>query len=389
MSREDGGSSSSSSSVVVDDDKEDEQVAKEQSSLLHQETPVGDREPDPVATVGDNDDNDNVDNVKQFYRSVSAPVTSLELSDLNWIATLGVGGFGRVELVTVDNNGNNESFALKKMRKSDIGDAKQQQHILNEKTIMETCDSSFIVRLHKTFKDKKYLYMLMEPCLGGELWTILRNHKRFDDATAKFYTACVIEAFDYLHAKNIIYRDLKPENLLLDASGYVKLVDFGFAKQLDSEGRAWTFCGTPEYVAPEIITNKSHDTRADIWSLGVLMYELLTGRPPFSSTPSQGPVYPVILKGMKAVAFPPVMGTSAKELIRQLCRLNPAQRPNLKVMRHYMWFAGFDWLALRERRMKVPLVPKVEGQTDASNFDIYSKEVGEAVEDLSDWDKDF
>ena len=136
---------------------------------------------------------------------------------------------------------------------------------------MQQCNNPFIVELYKTFKDNKYLYMLMEPCLGGELWTLLRRSKRFSEEAAAFYVGCVILAFDYLHDKGVIYRDLKPENLLLDSSGYVKLTDFGFSRQLEEGKVAWTFYGTPEYVAPEIITNKSHDLRTDIWSLGILV----------------------------------------------------------------------------------------------------------------------
>jgi len=250
---------------------------------------------------------------------------SLKLSDLRIIATLGVGGFGRVELVMISGDGKHRSFALKQMKKSQIVETRQQQHIMSEKEIMEESDSQFIVKLFKTFKDRKYLYMLMESCLGGELWTILRDRGNFDDATTRFYTSCVVEAFDYLHSRGIIYRDLKPENLLLDATGYVKLVDFGFAKKLQVGRKTWTFCGTPEYVAPEVILNKGHDISADYWSLGVLMFELLTGTPPFTGTDPMK-TYNIILKGIDAIDFPRNITPRAKELIKKLCRDNSAER---------------------------------------------------------------
>ena len=252
---------------------------------------------------------------------------------------------------------------------------------------MLSCSSPFIVQLYRTFRDPRYLYMLMEPCLGGELWSILRDKKRFDDDSSRFYTACVIKAFEYLHDKGIVYRDLKPENLLLDASGYVKLTDFGFSKKLEPGEKSWTFCGTPEYVAPEIITNKSHDHRADIWSVGILMYELLNGIPPFSKrnqTSSQ--VYTDILKGMKVVNFPSYMSSTSVELIRQLCRLSPVQRPSLSVTRRYMWFAGMNWEGLENRTMTPPFLPKITGAKDTSNFDNYGEEAAEPEEDFSEWD---
>jgi len=323
----------------------------------------------------------------------SVDVDNIQLTSLNWVGTLGIGGFGRVELVTAGLN-NNQTYALKKMKKAEITEEKHQQHILNEKSIMASCSSPFIVKLYTTFRDSRYLYMLMEPCLGGELWTILRDKKKFEDSAAKFYTACVIKAFEYLHSKGIVYRDLKPENLLLDSSGYVKLTDFGFSKQLESGEKSWTFCGTPEYVAPEMITNKTgHDQRADIWSVGILMYELLCGIPPFSKTRNneggKNNVYTEILKGMKSVYFPQHMSSTAVELIRQLCRLNPAQRPSLAITRKFMWFASMDWEGLENRTLSPPFLPKIQGSRDTSNFDNYSKDSEQPKEDFADWDIDF
>jgi len=313
---------------------------------------------------------------------------NLSLKSLKWIATLGVGGFGRVELVTAGPS-HDVAFALKKMKKNEIQDSKQQQHILNEKKIMQSCDSEFIVKLYRTYHDSKYLYMLMEPCLGGELWTLLRRSKRFSDSSAAFYVACVILAFDYLHAKGVIYRDLKPENLLLDSSGYVKLTDFGFSRQLEEGEAAWTFCGTPEYVAPEIITNKSHDLRADIWSLGILVFELLTGAPPFTQRNSSGQVYPEILKGMRSVHFPGCISSSAAEIIRQCCRLSPGQRPSLSHLKHFMWFSELDWVRLADRSLAPPNVPTIADSADYSNFDTYELDCEVPADDYSDWSKDF
>ncbi|EPY76935.1 cGMP-dependent protein kinase 2 [Camelus ferus] len=225
--------------------------------------------------------------------SSSSPFQNLEI-----IATLGVGGFGRVELVKVKNE--NVAFAMKCIRKKHIVDTKQQEHVYSEKRILEELCSPFIVK-------------------GS-----------FDEPTSKFCVACVTEAFDYLHRLGIIYRDLKPENLILDAEGYLKLVDFGFAKKIGSGQKTWTFCGTPEYVAPEVILNKGHDFSVDFWSLGILVYELLTGNPPFSGI-DQMMTYNLILKGIEKMDFPRKITRRPEDLIRRLCRQNPTERlGNLK-----------------------------------------------------------
>uniref|UniRef100_A0A8C2TQC2 cGMP-dependent protein kinase n=19 Tax=Euteleostomi TaxID=117571 RepID=A0A8C2TQC2_COTJA len=268
---------------------------------------------------------------KAKYEAEAAFFANLKLSDFNIIDTLGVGGFGRVELVQLKSE-ETKTFAMKILKKRHIVDTRQQEHIRSEKQIMQSAHSDFIVRLYRTFKDSKYLYMLMEACLGGELWTILRDRGSFEDSTTRFYTACVVEAFAYLHSKGIIYRDLKPENLILDHRGYAKLVDFGFAKKIGFGKKTWTFCGTPEYVAPEIILNKGHDISADYWSLGILMYELLTGR----------------------------------------------------------WFEGFNWEGLRKGTLTPPIIPSVASPTDTSNFDSFPEDNDEPPpDDNSGWDIDF
>ncbi|ELT93924.1 hypothetical protein CAPTEDRAFT_158933 [Capitella teleta] len=319
-------------------------------------------------------------------------ISKIRLSDLYIIATLGVGGFGRVELVQVKND-SSKTYALKQLKKRHIVETRQQDHIFNEKRIMSESKCDFIVRLHRTFKDTKYLYMLMDACLGGELWTVLRDKSYFDDSTTRFYTGCVIEAFNYLHSKGIVYRDLKPENLLLDSAGYVKLVDFGFAKKIGFGRKTWTFCGTPEYVAPEIILNRGHDISADLWSLGILMYELLTGSPPFSGADPMK-TYNLILRGIEMVDFPRKITRNASVLIKKLCKDVPSERlgsgrNGIKEIQKHKWFDGFNWEGLEKKTLKPPIVPSVKSPTDVSNFDDYPDDDDSPEDDVTGWDRDF
>ncbi|XP_061491345.1 cGMP-dependent protein kinase 1 isoform X3 [Rhineura floridana] len=330
---------------------------------------------------------------KAKYEAEAAFFANLKLSDFNIIDTLGVGGFGRVELVQLKTD-ESKTFAMKILKKRHIVDTRQQEHIRSEKQIMQGAHSDFIVRLYRTFKDSKYLYMLMEACLGGELWTILRDRGSFEDSTTRFYTACVVEAFAYLHSKGIIYRDLKPENLILDHRGYAKLVDFGFAKKIGFGKKTWTFCGTPEYVAPEIILNKGHDISADYWSLGILMYELLTGSPPFSG-PDPMKTYNIILRGIDMIEFPKKIAKNAANLIKKLCRDNPSERlgnlkNGVKDIQKHKWFEGFNWEGLRKGTLTPPIIPSVASPTDTSNFDSFPEDNDEPPpDDNSGWDTDF
>ncbi|XP_064622195.1 cGMP-dependent protein kinase, isozyme 1-like isoform X2 [Lineus longissimus] len=316
----------------------------------------------------------------------------VKLEDLDVVATLGMGGFGRVELIQLITD-RSKTFALKCLKKKHIVETRQQEHIYSEKKIMMESRCPFICRLFRTFRDTKYVYMLMEVCLGGELWTILRDRGNFDDNTARFAVACVIEAFQYLHGRGIIYRDLKPENLLLDNTGYIKLVDFGFAKKIGIGRKTWTFCGTPEYVAPEIILNKGHDHAADYWSLGILMFELLTGSPPFSGTDPMK-TYNIILKGIDVIEFPKKISRNAHALIKKLCRDNPTERlgyskNGIMDIKKHKWFQGFDWDGLANTTIVPPITPKVKGPTDFSNFDSYPKDMDIPPDETSGWDEEF
>lgn len=317
---------------------------------------------------------------------------SLTLKDLYIVATLGVGGFGRVELVRIRND-NSRSFALKQLKKHHIVETRQQEHIMNERNILAEANCEFIVKLYRTFKDRKYLYMLMESCLGGELWTILRDKGNFDDTMTRFYIGCVVEALQYLHRKGIVYRDLKPENLLLDANGYCKITDFGFAKKIGFGRKTWTFCGTPEYVPPEVILNRGHDLSADFWSLGILMFELLTGTPPFTASDPMK-TYNIILKGIDAIDFPRRISRNAQNLIKKLCRDNPSERLGvgrggiMETSKH-IWFEGFNWSGMNNRTLTPPIIPQVSSAVDASNFDEYPPDNEHPPDDVSGWDKDF
>ena len=317
---------------------------------------------------------------------------NVKITDYKVIATLGVGGFGRVELVQ-DKRNKDRTFALKSLSKHYVVETKQQEHVFNEKKILMSLDSPFIIKLYKSFKDDRYVYMLLEVCLGGELWTILRDRDYFDEPACRFYIACVVEAFEYIHKRGIIYRDLKPENLLMDSNGYIKIVDFGFAKKIPAGTKTWTFCGTPEYVPPEIILNKGHDSSADYWSLGILIYELMAGNPPFTSSDPMS-TYNIILRGIEVLDFSNLITKNAQNLIKRLCKDNPMERlgnqkDGVMDIRKHKWYQGFHWAGLRNRTLQAPIVPKIRHHTDNSNFDYFSPLKEKPPKEFSGWDQDF
>ena len=206
------------------------------------------------------------------------------------------GTFARVCLVRpaaattpLDQEPNPEVYALKILRKTEVIKLKQVDHVRHERAVLaDVAGHPFITNLLASFSDRDSLYMLLDYVPGGELFSYLRKLRRFDEPVARFYAAEIVLVLEYLHEHQggVAYRDLKPENLLLDRDGHIKLVDFGFAKRLghhkdDCPVETYTLCGTPEYLAPEVIHNKGHTTAVDWWALGILIYEFLTGYPPF------------------------------------------------------------------------------------------------------------
>ncbi|CAG9315419.1 unnamed protein product [Blepharisma stoltei] len=293
----------------------------------------------------------------------------MQLSELEILQTLGTGSFGRVKLARMKST--NRFVALKILKKFDIVKLKQVDHVNSEFAILRQINHPFLVNLIGYTQDESYLYFALEFIQGGELFTYLRSVIKLDNNHAKLYAAQIVQMFEYLHRMNIIYRDLKPENLLIAADGYLKLTDFGFAKRV--EGRTYTLCGTPEYIAPEILLNKGHGKAVDWWTLGIFLYEMLAGIDPFSDEDPMA-IYQKILKCK--IKFPRNFDTDARSLVKHLVVIDLSKRyGNLKGgsndIKNHRWFSGFDWSRLLLKSLDMPYKPRVSSPSDTTNFGNY------------------
>jgi len=336
---------------------------------------------------------------------------------------LGEGAFSRVCKASEESTG--RVFALKRMAK--VSALQCPEHVFCEQSITRNIAHPFCLRQYASFQDKYYLYMLFDLMPGGDLMDVLvveakvikfpvsdKNSMRkgllapkmkmwqgLEEDMARFYVASIVIALEYLHNNNIAFRDLKPENVLIDLQGYVKLGDFGFAKQIEAGGRTFTFCGTPGYVAPENVMGRGYNHCVDWWTLGVLMYVLLTARQPFTSPKTQDPMEVMrrIVDDRWPIKYPPYMSDEARDLISRLLERKPMKRIGMlqgrsSDVKKHPWFRGFDWDALNSRQMEPPRKPRDTDSSKRKNelAEMHKTDVREPVvtpEQLYEFDRVF
>ena len=306
----------------------------------------------------------------QDANSSNPDAIKLTYNDFQPLKLLGTGSFGRVLLVRFLNN--NQLYAMKILSKNQIKLKHQEEHTRTERNLMVQINSPFIVNIKFAFQDESKLYIVSDFMQGGDMFYHLHSQKKFNESRARFYAIELILGLEFLHKNNMIYRDLKPENILMDSTGHLKISDFGLSKILDSpEDKAYTLCGTPQYLAPEILKNKGYDKSVDWWSLGCFLYEMLTGFLPFY-IPKGNKINPRVFE--EPLRFPPDVNPVAINLINQLLNVNPKKRlgsgiEDAQKIKEHDFFKGVDWEKYWNKEFDAPFMPELTDEMDLRYFD--------------------
>ncbi|XP_071946289.1 ribosomal protein S6 kinase beta-1-like [Antedon mediterranea] len=290
------------------------------------------------------------------------------------LKVLGKGGYGKVfQVRKIAGAHLNKIYAMKVLKKASIvRNQKDTAHTKAERNILEAVKHPFIVDLIYAFQTGGKLYLILEYLSGGELFMHLEREGIFMEDTASFYLSEIVLALEHLHKQGIIYRDLKPENIMLNAQGHVVLTDFGLCKESVEDGdMTHTFCGTIEYMAPEILTRSGHAKAVDWWSLGALMFDMLVGAPPFT-TDNRKKTIEKILKGK--LVLPPYLTPEAKDIIRKLLKRHPNARlgsgpEDAEKIKKHSFFRNTNWQLVVERKLEPPIKPALTSEDDVSQFD--------------------
>lgn len=296
--------------------------------------------------------------------------TVVNLDDFDLLKVVGKGNFAKVLQVRKKDTG--KIYAMKILNKVKLAESDQVEHIKTERAVLQYVEHPFLVKLHFAFQNKEKLYMVMDFVNGGELFFHLKREKRFSEPRVKLYAAELFLALDHIHKHNVVYRDLKPENVLMDREGHVLLTDFGLAKILSNQDRTHTFCGTPEYLAPEVLLQQGHGKPVDWWSYGTLIYEMLIGIPPFYSENTQE-MYDMILHS-ELLLPDQLLSKEVQDLLIRLLARDPRKRlgsgeRGSDEIKFHPWFADINWEDVYNRKVKPQFVPIVKADTDTAYFD--------------------
>uniref|UniRef100_A0A670K806 non-specific serine/threonine protein kinase n=1 Tax=Podarcis muralis TaxID=64176 RepID=A0A670K806_PODMU len=287
------------------------------------------------------------------------------------LKVLGQGSFGKVFLVRkIFGPDAGQLYAMKVLKKASLK-VRDRVRTKMERDILVEVNHPFIVKLHYAFQTEGKLYLILDFLRGGDVFTRLSKEVMFTEEDVKFYLAELALALDHLHSLGIVYRDLKPENILLDEAGHIKLTDFGLSKEsVDQEKKAYSFCGTVEYMAPEVVNRRGHNQSADWWSFGVLMFEMLTGTLPFQGK-DRNETMNMILKAK--LGMPQFLSTEAQSLLRMLFKRNPSNRlagpDGVEEIKRHPFFSTIDWNKLYRREILPPFKPASGRPEDTFCFD--------------------